>query len=46
MDPGPGASCEEKFPGDRKTQYELLRDKCVAELAMAFEPIRRASADL
>jgi hypothetical protein len=41
-----GIPCEENLAADDKTEYELLRDKRVAELAQAFEPVQRAASEL
>jgi hypothetical protein len=41
-----GVPCEENLAANDKTEYELLCDKCVAELAQAFEPVQRAASEL
>jgi hypothetical protein len=43
MDRGTLTANEEGGQNNGKTQYELVRDRYVAELALAFKPVQHAA---
>jgi hypothetical protein len=46
MDRGTVLADDEGCRKDGKTQYELVRDQRVAELALAFRPVQHAAEEL